>query len=85
MPFREKCEYKTIYKEECADERRKVCEHFWKEDDYGGRVWVPNPDKCHWLEESECMWVPHQQVKYSTIFNAWPHVRPMPFQNFFVV
>ena len=62
MPFREKCEYKTIYKEECADERRKVCEHFWKEDDYGGRVWVPNPDKCHWLEESECMTVPYPEL-----------------------
>lgn len=77
---REKCEYKTIYKEECADERRKVCEHFWKEDDYGGRVWVPNPDKCHWLEESECMWVPHQQVCYCPEPDEFIH-KQVPLQH----
>ena len=53
--FRDTCEYKTAYKEVCADERKRVCEGFWQDDGYGGKFWSENPDKCHWLEESECM------------------------------
>merc|ERR1712124_129991 len=46
---REKCTYKTTYKEECSDKKQKVCEKFWTED----------PSRCHWLQESECTQVPH--------------------------
>ena len=38
----------------CADEKRKVCEKFWKEDGYGGKIWTEDPSRCHWLQESEC-------------------------------
>ena len=61
MLFRDTCEYKTTYKEVCADERKRVCEGFWQDDGYGGKVWTENPDKCHWLEESECKKVPHKE------------------------
>merc|ERR1711974_404491 len=59
MGHREKCTYKTTYKEECSDKKQRVCEKFWKEDGYGGKVWTEDPSKCHWLQESECMQVPH--------------------------
>merc|ERR1712117_96121 len=55
----EKCTYKTTYKEECSDKKQKVCEKFWKEDGYGGKVWTEDPSRCHWLQESECTQVPH--------------------------
>ena len=60
--FRPKCEYKTRQKEVCHDEKKKVCEGYWKEDGYGGKVWNEDPEKCHWLEESECMTVPYPEL-----------------------
>ena len=52
--FREKCTYSTKYEEVCTDEKKKVCEKFWKEDGYGGKIWTEDPSRCHWLQESEC-------------------------------
>merc|ERR1711934_587358 len=51
---KEKCTYKTTYKEVCTDEKKKVCEKFWKEDGYGGKIWTEDPSSCHWLEADEC-------------------------------
>merc|ERR1711935_276446 len=45
---------KSTYKEVCTDDRKKVCEKFWQEDGYGGKIWTEDPSKCHWLQESEC-------------------------------
>ena len=56
--FREECEYRTEYREKCADKKEKVCEKFWKEDGYGGKVWTEDPSKCQYLEADECMDVP---------------------------
>ena len=56
--FSQECTYYTENKEKCSDKKEKVCEKFWKEDGYGGKVWTEDPTKCHWLEESECMKVP---------------------------
>ena len=68
--FRERCTYKTTYKEKCADEKRKVCEKFWKEDGYGGKVWTEDPSKCHWLQESECTQYPEPvKVRRRKIFH----------------
>merc|ERR1712117_693839 len=64
---REKCTYKTTYKEECSDKTQKVCEKFWKEDGYGGKVWTEDPSKCHWLKESECSRVPHPVKKCNDV------------------
>ena len=65
--FRQKCNYETEYKEECADKKQKVCEKFWKEDGYGGKVWTEDPSKCHWLKESECSRVPHPVKKCNDV------------------
>merc|ERR1712224_286323 len=64
---REKCTCKTTYKEECSDKKQKVCEKFWKEDGYGGKVWTEDPSRCHWLKESECSRVPHPVKKCNDV------------------
>ena len=69
--FREKCTYKTTYKEECSDKKQKVCEKFWKEDGYGGKVWTEDPSRCHWLQESECTQVPHPVKVIVDLFNLF--------------
>merc|ERR1712117_366030 len=63
----QKCNYQTEYKEECADKKQKVCQKFWEEDGYGGKVWTEDPTKCHWLKESECSRVPHPVKKCNNV------------------
>ena len=57
--FRQKCDYHTEYVEKCYDQKQKVCEKYWKQDGYGGKVWTEDPSRCHWLQESECVKEPH--------------------------
>ena len=73
--FREKCTYKTTYKEECSDKKQKVCEKFWKEDGYGGKVWTEDPSRCHWLQESECTQVPHPVKVIINLILNWRRVK----------
>ena len=63
----QECTYYTEYQEKCSDKKEKVCEKFWKEDGYGGKVWTEDPSKCHWLKESECSRVPHPVKKCNDV------------------
>ena len=66
--LRQVCEYHTVYEEVCYDERVKVCENFWKEDGYGGKIWSEDPSKCHWLDHSQCVKTPKpKKVKLQMI------------------
>ena len=56
------------HEEVCYDERVKVCENFWKEDGYGGKIWSEDPSKCHWLDHSQCVKTPKpKKVKLQMI------------------
>ena len=59
---REECSYSTKLVEKCTTEKQRVCEKFWKDDGYGGKVWTEDVRKCHYLEADECMNEP-QPVK----------------------
>merc|ERR1711934_531640 len=52
---RQKCTWSTKYVEKCVTEPIRVCEKFWKNDGYGGKVWTEDLKKCHNLETDECM------------------------------
>ena len=53
--FRTKCTWSTKLVEKCVDKPVRVCEKFWKNDGYGGKVWTEDLRKCHNLETNECM------------------------------
>ena len=53
--FRTKCTWSTKLVEKCVDKPVRVCEKFWKNDGYGGKVWTEDLKRCHNLETNECM------------------------------
>merc|ERR1712021_227658 len=46
----EECTYETVFEEKCVT-KEEACEKFWKEDGYGGKIWMESPSSCHWLQE----------------------------------